>query len=127
MRVQDLPDVSTGPSSVVVLRDGCAIATSSTITRTWQRGEAVVDVTEIFKQAPVEKRRRAWRLALYLLSFVFIIYRLVEASVSALLTPDGRETAHRLLQDAAASFCGGRGWGWLSGGGWWCPGVGWRH
>ena len=72
--------------------------------RTWQRGEAVVDVTEIFKQAPVEKRRRAWRLALYLLSFVFIIYRLVEASVSALLTPDGRETAHRLLQDAAASF-----------------------
>lgn len=38
VRVQDLPDVSTGPSSVVVLRDGCAIATSSTITRTWQRG-----------------------------------------------------------------------------------------
>jgi len=38
VRVQDLPDVSTGPSSVVALADGCAIATSSTITRTWQRG-----------------------------------------------------------------------------------------
>jgi FAD:protein FMN transferase len=38
VRVQDLPDVDTGPSSVVVLHDGCAIATSSTITRTWQRG-----------------------------------------------------------------------------------------
>jgi len=40
VRVQDLPDVNTGPSAVVVLGDGCAIATSSTITRTWQRGAA---------------------------------------------------------------------------------------
>jgi len=40
VRVQDLPDVTTGPSAVVVLGDGCAIATSSTITRTWQRGTA---------------------------------------------------------------------------------------
>jgi thiamine biosynthesis lipoprotein len=38
VRVQDLPDVTTGPSAVVVLRDGCAVATSSTITRTWLRG-----------------------------------------------------------------------------------------
>lgn len=40
VRVQDLPDATTGPTAVVVLRDGCAIATSSTITRTWQRGAA---------------------------------------------------------------------------------------
>ncbi len=38
VRVQDLPGVSSGPSSVVALSDGCAIATSSTITRTWRRG-----------------------------------------------------------------------------------------
>jgi thiamine biosynthesis lipoprotein len=38
VRVQDLPDVTTGPSVLVVLSDGCAVATSSTITRTWQRG-----------------------------------------------------------------------------------------
>ncbi|HEY5199639.1 MAG TPA: FAD:protein FMN transferase [Acidothermaceae bacterium] len=40
VRVQDLPDVTTGPSAVVVLHDGCAVATSSTITRTWQRGRS---------------------------------------------------------------------------------------
>jgi FAD:protein FMN transferase len=38
VRVQDLPDTTTGPHTVVVLRDGCAVATSSTISRTWQRG-----------------------------------------------------------------------------------------
>jgi FAD:protein FMN transferase len=38
VRVQDLPDTTTGPHAVVVLRDGCAVATSSTISRTWQRG-----------------------------------------------------------------------------------------
>lgn len=40
VRVQDLPDANTGPSAVVVLRDGYAVATSSTITRTWQRGRS---------------------------------------------------------------------------------------
>jgi thiamine biosynthesis lipoprotein len=38
VRVQDLPDATTGPNAVVVLSDGYAVATSSTITRTWQRG-----------------------------------------------------------------------------------------
>ncbi|HEY5050713.1 MAG TPA: FAD:protein FMN transferase [Acidothermaceae bacterium] len=38
VRVQDLPDARTGPSALVVLSDGGAVATSSTITRTWQRG-----------------------------------------------------------------------------------------
>jgi thiamine biosynthesis lipoprotein len=38
VRVQDLPDINTGPNALVVLSDGCAVATSSTITRTWQRG-----------------------------------------------------------------------------------------
>jgi thiamine biosynthesis lipoprotein len=38
VRVQDLPGSTTGPNAVVVLRDGYAVATSSTITRTWQRG-----------------------------------------------------------------------------------------
>lgn len=71
--------------------------------RAWRRGDAALDVTEIFKQAPGEKRARAWRLAFYLLSFVYIIYRLVEASVSSLLSEEGREVAHKLLQDAAAA------------------------
>ena len=66
-------------------------------------GDATVDVTEVFKQAPAEKRRRAWRLAAYLVSFVYVIYRLVEAAVSSLLTPEGRAAAHKLLVEAAAA------------------------
>jgi thiamine biosynthesis lipoprotein len=40
VRVQDLPDTTTGPTDFVVLRDGYAVATSSTVSRTWQRGTA---------------------------------------------------------------------------------------
>lgn len=79
------------------------IALAAWHARAWRRGDASLDVTEIFKQAPGEKRARAWRLAFYLLSFVYIIYRLVEASVSSLLSEEGRAVAHKLLQDAAAA------------------------
>jgi hypothetical protein len=72
--------------------------------RALKRGEAGIDVTEIFKQAPAEKRRRAWRLGLYLLTFIYIIYRLVEAAVHALLTPDGKALAQELLHQAAATI-----------------------
>jgi thiamine biosynthesis lipoprotein len=46
VRVQDLPDINTGPNALVVLSDGCAVATSSTITRTWQRGTSVTENNE---------------------------------------------------------------------------------
>lgn len=71
--------------------------------RGYRIGDATVDVTEVFKQAPSEKRRRAWRLAAYLVSFVYVIYRLVEAAVSSLLTPEGRAAAHKLLVEASAA------------------------
>jgi thiamine biosynthesis lipoprotein len=38
VRVQDRPTSSHGPSCTVVVPDGFAVATSSTITRSWQRG-----------------------------------------------------------------------------------------
>jgi FAD:protein FMN transferase len=38
VRVQDRPERTGGPSCNVVLHDGYAVATSSTLTRTWQRG-----------------------------------------------------------------------------------------
>lgn len=72
--------------------------------RALKKGDAGIDVTEIFKQAPAEKRRRAWRLGLYLLTFIYIIYRLVEAAVHALLTPDGKALAQELLHQAAATI-----------------------
>lgn len=78
-------------------------ALSFKLWRGYRQGDASVDVTEVFKQAPAEKRRRAWRLAGYLVSFVYVIYRLVEAAVSSLLTPEGRAAAHKLLVEAAAA------------------------
>ena len=78
-------------------------ALSFKLWRGYRSGDATVDVTEVFKQAPAEKRRRAWRLAAYLVSFVYVIYRLVEAAVSSLLTPEGRAAAHKLLVEAAAA------------------------
>ena len=78
-------------------------ALSFKLWRGYRSGDATVDVTEVFKQAPAEKRRRAWRLAAYLVSFVYVIYRLVEAAVSSLLTPEGRAAAHKLLVVAAAA------------------------
>jgi FAD:protein FMN transferase len=38
VRVQDLPAVISGPSKTIALREGFAVATSSTLTRSWQRG-----------------------------------------------------------------------------------------
>jgi thiamine biosynthesis lipoprotein len=38
VRVQDKPDSDGGPSCAVVLHDGYAVATSSTLTRSWRRG-----------------------------------------------------------------------------------------
>jgi thiamine biosynthesis lipoprotein len=38
VRVQDKPDSAGGPSCAVVLHDGYAVATSSTLTRSWLRG-----------------------------------------------------------------------------------------
>jgi FAD:protein FMN transferase len=38
VRVQDKPDSAAGPSCAIVLHDGYAVATSSTLTRSWLRG-----------------------------------------------------------------------------------------
>jgi thiamine biosynthesis lipoprotein len=38
VRVQDRPDADDGPVATVLLRDGFALATSSTVTRAWRRG-----------------------------------------------------------------------------------------
>lgn len=38
VRVQDRPGVDVGPTNTIVLSDGFAVATSSTVTRAWQRG-----------------------------------------------------------------------------------------
>lgn len=39
------------------------------------RGQHKTDVTEIFRQLPRERRIRMYKLAAYMVSFIFIIYR----------------------------------------------------
>uniref|UniRef100_A0A7S1SUI6 Cornichon family protein n=1 Tax=Tetraselmis chuii TaxID=63592 RepID=A0A7S1SUI6_9CHLO len=68
------------------------------------RNDQYTDVTEIFKQLPEQKKRRILKLVLYLISFVIIIYRLVETAVTALLTPAGRKVAKQIINEAAAAI-----------------------
>ncbi|KAK9808104.1 hypothetical protein WJX73_006585 [Symbiochloris irregularis] len=62
------------------------------------------DVTEIFRQLPREKNMRIAKLAFYLISFIYCIFRVVDTAVNGLMSPEARHTAHQLFQDAAASF-----------------------
>lgn len=43
--------------------------------RTLAMGQHTTDVTEIFRQLPRERRLRMFKLAAYMASFVFIVYR----------------------------------------------------
>jgi hypothetical protein len=43
--------------------------------RTFLRDEHTVDVTEVFRQIPREKKIRIIKLVFYLLAFVYVIYR----------------------------------------------------
>eukprot|EP00899_Mesostigma_viride_P017391 jgi/Mesvir1/25653/Mv01871-RA.1 len=62
----------------------------------WRR-KHLVDVTEIFNQLAREKRHRFVKMGFYLFVFVIIIYRLVEAAVTVLLTTKGGRMASSLL------------------------------
>ena len=59
VRVQDLPEATDGPHAVVVLRDGFAVATSSTISRTWRRGTS--QFHHILDPATRRPAARIWR------------------------------------------------------------------
>ncbi|KAK9916157.1 hypothetical protein WJX75_009511 [Coccomyxa subellipsoidea] len=72
--------------------------------RTYLRDEHKVDVTEVFRQIPREKNIRIVKLVFYLLGFVYFIYRIVHTAVNTFLTPESREAAHKLFQDAAATM-----------------------
>lgn len=65
-----------------------------------------VDPTEAFKQLPDLKRYRWVALGFHLLSFIFVIYRLIESSILSFLTPEGKQITKKLFQDAAASLTG---------------------
>jgi hypothetical protein len=63
-----------------------------------------VDVTEVFREIPREKKLRMVKLGMYVLIFVIVIYKLVETAVHTLLTPEGRVHAATLMKQAAAEM-----------------------
>mmetsp|Transcript_15204 Transcript_15204/g.45851 ORF Transcript_15204/g.45851 Transcript_15204/m.45851 type:complete len:157 (-) Transcript_15204:1873-2343(-) len=63
-----------------------------------------VDVTEVFRDLNRQKTIRNIKLALYVLIFVVVIYKLVETAVETLLTPEGRVHAAHIMKQAAADM-----------------------
>ncbi|GIL80862.1 hypothetical protein Vretimale_9431 [Volvox reticuliferus] len=72
----------------------------------WSTRRHVVDATDVFRQLPVQKKRRLIMFGSFLLFFVIITYRLIESVIHGLLTDEGRANAKRLFQDAAATLHG---------------------
>ncbi|KAL4856016.1 Protein cornichon 4 [Chlorella vulgaris] len=72
--------------------------------RLYLRREHLTDVTEIFRQVGVRKRREMLKLAFYLVTFVLAIYNMIHVVVLTFLTPAGRKAAAKVLRDAAASM-----------------------
>lgn len=63
-----------------------------------------VDVTEVFRDLSTQKIIRNIKLAIYVAVFIVCIYKLVETSVEAFLTPDMRVQAADIFKQAAADM-----------------------
>eukprot|EP00959_Pyramimonas_sp_CCMP1952_P336251 7041027-Pyramimonas_sp.AAC.2 len=69
--------------------------------RAYFKGQALVDVTEIFNDLPNEKKVRLTKLFCHLVMFIIIIYRVVEASVSVLMASHGPAISHTIMSNIA--------------------------
>ncbi|KAG2496227.1 hypothetical protein HYH03_005825 [Edaphochlamys debaryana] len=72
----------------------------------WHTRQHVVDATDVFRQLPMQKKRRLIMFGSFLGYFVIITYRLIESIIHGLLTDEGRANAKKLFQDAAATLHG---------------------
>lgn len=72
----------------------------------WAGGRVLVAPTDAFRQLPRQKRQRLAQLAAHTAMFMLVVYRLIEAAVHSLLTPEGRAVAQKLLREAATSVHG---------------------
>eukprot|EP00884_Botryococcus_braunii_P003011 jgi/Botrbrau1/12710/Bobra.67_1s0073.1 len=73
--------------------------------RRYLRGEATSEPTDIWDFAKKDKYIRMYKLIFYLVSFVYIIYRMVESAIHAIDgTPESNKMVHKLLQEAAATL-----------------------
>eukprot|EP00218_Dolichomastix_sp_CCMP3274_P008620 CAMPEP_0170145376 /NCGR_PEP_ID=MMETSP0033_2-20121228/19282_1 /TAXON_ID=195969 /ORGANISM="Dolichomastix tenuilepis, Strain CCMP3274" /LENGTH=150 /DNA_ID=CAMNT_0010381945 /DNA_START=57 /DNA_END=509 /DNA_ORIENTATION=+ len=55
----------------------------------WRTNKCYLDVTEIFAVVKIEQKKRLAKMGFYLIMFVFVIYRLVEAAVTLLMSKHG--------------------------------------
>lgn len=72
----------------------------------WAAGAVRVAPTDAFRQLPRQKRQRLLQLGAHTALFMLVVYRLIEAAVHGLLTPEGRAAAQKLLREAAVSVHG---------------------
>jgi len=72
--------------------------------REFLRGDHRIDATDAFQKVPYQKKLRLGKLVFYLVSFVLLIYKLVETAVLHLISHHDRQAAHKIVQEAAASF-----------------------
>jgi hypothetical protein len=89
-----------GSSISVMMRFG----SPSTVFMQRLQGKHHVDVTDIFRQAGPRKLEGLKKAAFHILGFVWTMYTLIGVVVHDLLSPKGRESAGRLLREAAASM-----------------------
>eukprot|EP00240_Pyramimonas_obovata_P010747 CAMPEP_0118926030 /NCGR_PEP_ID=MMETSP1169-20130426/3825_1 /TAXON_ID=36882 /ORGANISM="Pyramimonas obovata, Strain CCMP722" /LENGTH=135 /DNA_ID=CAMNT_0006867493 /DNA_START=326 /DNA_END=733 /DNA_ORIENTATION=- len=71
------------------------------LVRAYLKGQALVDVTEIFNNLPMEKKVRLTKLFAHLMMFIIIIYRVVEATVTALMASHGPAISHTIISNIA--------------------------
>ncbi|MEW5302864.1 MAG: hypothetical protein WDW36_005605 [Sanguina aurantia] len=66
----------------------------------------LIDTTDVFKQLPIQKKRRLAVFVFYAVLFVFTAYRLIETAIKTALSPEGREMVKKMLHEAAGSLHG---------------------
>ncbi|MEW5312389.1 MAG: hypothetical protein WDW38_004028 [Sanguina aurantia] len=57
----------------------------------------LIDTTDVFKQLPIQKKRRLAVFVFYAVLFVFTAYRLIETAIKTALSPEGREMVKNML------------------------------
>lgn len=72
----------------------------------WAGNLVYVDTTEAFRQLPRQKRQKLVLLGTHTALFMVVVYRLIEAAIHSLLTPEGRAVTQRLIKDAVGSMHG---------------------
>eukprot|EP00798_Chlamydomonas_sp_ICE-L_P004659 gene4659-14856_t len=73
------------------------------LVRLHMRKQVYIDATDVFRQLPQLKFRKTFVFCINSAGFLIATFRVIEAGIHAFLTPEGKEAAKKLFQEAAAS------------------------